>query len=456
MRIISTRAAGSEPSPFKTDRSGQGLCILLVLCSATFGCTGSGSAGGPPPPKAAEVQVSTPVVKTVTDFEDFTGHVEAMRGIDVRARVSGYLDKVLFKEGMEVEEGTPLFEIDRRTYQADYDRAGANLTQAKAHLTRLEADYQRAASLIGTKAISQADFDQAAGDRDEAAAAVKVAEAALHTSRLNLDFTTVTAFPPIAGRISRQMIDPGNLVKADDTVLTTVVSFDPIYAYFDVDERTMLRIQRLVRAGKVKSAQQAEVKIRLELADEQGYPHEGTINFIDNRMDEPTGTLRLRGVFPNPNRVLSPGLFARVRIPIGDPHPAILVSERALGSDQGQKFLFVLNKDDEVAYRRVQIGKLEEGLRVIESGLQMGERVVLSGLQRVKSGDKVAPKLVAMTGQETFSSPGAATAAAAEAPAGVAATATSVTPVANVTSRPVAEAGPPAKPEQAAQGRSSY
>jgi RND family efflux transporter MFP subunit len=189
-----------------------------------------------------------------------------------------------------------------------------------------------------------------------------------------------------------------------------------MYAYFDVDERTMLRIRRLVRAGKVKSAQQSEVKVYLGLSDEEGYPHEGTINFIDNQVDAMTGTLRLRGVFPNQKRILSPGMFARIKVPIGDPHRAILVSERALGSDQGQKFLYVVNAKNEIVYRPVQVGLLNNGLRVIDSGLSAGERVVLSGLQRVRPGITVQPKEVKMTADEILATP-AATAVGAPAPA---------------------------------------
>ncbi len=328
--------------------------ILLVLALAVVlnGCSRSQTKIGEPPPP--EVNVSTPVSREVTDLVEFTGHTESLKTICIRARVSGYLEKVLFKEGAEVCQGDPLFEIDRRTYQADYDRAVANLAQARAHLTHLEANYKRAQNLIATHAIAQADYDQAVGDRDEAEAAVKVADAALNSSRLNLEWTRVTA--PISGRISRQLIDPGNLVKADDTALTTIVSLDPMYAYFDIDERTMLQIRRLVRAGKLKSVQAGDAKVLMGLADEEGFPHVGTINFIDNQVDGPTGTLRFRGVFPNPDRILSPGLFVRIRMPLGDPHPSLLVSERALGSDQGQKFLYVLNDKDEVTYRDVEVG----------------------------------------------------------------------------------------------------
>jgi RND family efflux transporter MFP subunit len=363
------------------------LIILLVSAFAASlgGCGRSQGKGGNPPPP--EVSVSLPVSREITDYVNFTGHMEATKTVVIRARVSGYLQKVLFKEGAEVHEGDPLFEIDRRTYQADYNRALANLNLAKAHLTRMEANYKRAKDLIEKQAISQQDFDQAVGDRDEAAATVGVADAALNSSDLNLTWTRVIA--PISGRISRQLIDPGNMVKADDTALTTIVTQDPMYAYFDVDERTALEFRRLIQSGKVKSARQFEIKIRAGLVDEAGYPHEGTIDFVDNVVDMPTGTLRLRGVFPNPDNILKPGLFVRVQVPKGDPHESLMVEERALNTDQGKKFVYVVNEKDEVVRRDVELGSLNDGLRVIQRGLSPKDRVILSGLQSVKRGMKV-------------------------------------------------------------------
>jgi RND family efflux transporter MFP subunit len=409
--------------------------VLLLLGAAADGCRRPEQRQNAP--SAPEVEVSTPEVRQITDFEEYTGQTQAVKTITIRARVSGYLDKVLFKEGADVKQGDPLFEIDRRTYQADYDRTVANLAQAKAHLVRLEADFKRAASLLPKAAIAQADYDLAAGDRAEAEAAVEVAGAAMHTAKLNLDFTIVTA--PISGRISRQLIDPGNLAKADDTPLTTIVSLDPMYAYFDVDERTMLRIRRLIASGEIRSAQDSEIKVYMELADEHGFPHEGTVNFIDNQVDLLTGTLRLRGLFHNPYdsqhrmRILAPGLFARIRVPVGDAHQALLVSERALGSDQGQKFLYVVGADNKALYRHVEVGALRDGLQVITRGLESGERVVLSGLQRIRSGDKVTPKAVPMTSRDV------APAAAAPEAASVAKTA------------PAAASAPGGKPDSASR-----
>lgn len=376
------------------------LAVMPLAGLALLGC-------GDSQPKAvvaklAEVQVSRPITREITNYDLFTGRTEAVEAVDVRARVTGYLQKTNFKEGMEVQQGDVLFEIDPRTYQAELDRAEANVVQADARLKRLNTDYQRAVSLLAKRAIGQEEFDKIAGDRAEAEAAVKVVQASRDVARLNLNFCKVVS--PISGRISRRLIDPGNLVKADDTVLTTIVSLDPMYVYFDIDERTMLRVRRLIQEGKVKSSREAIIPVSMGLADEEGFPHEGTINFVDNKVDPNTGTLRLRGIFPNPvnpkhplsPRLFSPGLFTRVRIPIGEPHQAILVSERALGTDQGRKFVYVVNDQDEVVYRSVKIGSLNEGYRVIEEGLTPQERVVVSGLQRVRPGAKVDPREIPM------------------------------------------------------------
>ena len=219
-----------------------------------------------------------------------------------------------------------------------------------------------------------------------------VAEADRDLAALNLDFTRVTA--PIGGRLSRRMVDPGNLVKADETALTSIVSLDPMFVYFDVDERTVLRIRRLIREGKIKSRTETELPVQVALADEDGFPRTGFINFSDNKVDPNTGTLRVRGVVENPKpHVLSPGMFLRVRLPIGKPYQALMIAERALGTDQGRKFLYVVNGDDEVEQRPVKVGQLnDEGMRVIEQGLQPGERVIVNGIQRVRAGKKVKPK----------------------------------------------------------------
>jgi RND family efflux transporter MFP subunit len=347
-----------------------------------------------PSVKPPDVVVARPLVRTVTDYEDFTGRTEAYRTIEVRARVSGYLNKVNFVEGSEVKKGEVLFEIDPRLFEAQLQRANAVLNQAQAHLRRLDQDLDRATSLLPRNAISREEYDKIAGDRSEAAAAVSVARASVEAAKLNLAYTKVVA--PISGRISRRLLDPGNLIKADETVLTSIVSDDPIYAYFDIDERTLLRLRRMVRQTQSIFVRKQDVPVMLGLSDEEGFPHVGKIDFSDNRLDPMTGTLRVRGVFDNPQHLLSPGLFVRIRLPIGHPYEAILIAEQALGTDQGQKFVYVVNEQNEVEYRRVQVGSVFDGLRVITEGLSKDERVIISGLQRARAGLVVEPRQVEM------------------------------------------------------------
>jgi RND family efflux transporter MFP subunit len=374
-----------------------GLSLAAIVgCGRTMmpGAAAQGQDKGRTDP---EVLVGRPTVETITDYEDFPGHTDAMMSVEIRARVSGYLVEALKdggpnKEGTEVKKGELLFEIDPRSYEADKSKAEAALAQTEAHFERLSKDLKRAQELLPTRAIAQGDYDQIAGDHKEAGAAVKTAQATLRLAELNLQWTKVYA--PCDGRLTRQLIDPGNMVQADVTPLTTIVTLDPIYAYFDIDERTLLDLRRMVIAqrGTLRTVREAKIKILLGLADEKGYPHEGLIDFADNRLDMMTGTLRLRGVFPNPKRILSPGMFAKIRLPVGDPHRAILIAEAALGSDQGQRFLYVVNDKNDVSTRQVQIGSLHGELREIKSGLSEKDRVVLEGLQRVRPGIVVRPK----------------------------------------------------------------
>jgi RND family efflux transporter MFP subunit len=377
-------------------RALRGVAVAGIL-TVFAGCIKA-----PPPAakgKLPEVMVSLPVQREVLDNEVFTGHTEAKRNVTMRARVSGYLQKVGFKEGSDVKEGDVLFEIDPRTYQAEFDRADANVRQAEANLRTLQGNLSRGNEMFSRKAIGQEEYDKIQGDRDAMAAQVRLAIAQRDTARLNLEWTKVVS--PLSGRISRQMIDPGNLVKADDTALTTIVSLDPIYVYFDVDERTLLKVRRLFGQHKVNSYREVRLPVYLGLSDEEGFPHEGIINFADNQVDAMTGTLKVRGEFPNPApNLLSPGLFARIRLPIGTPHQAVLVAEKALGTDQGQRYVYVVNDKDEVVYRKVRLGSLQGGLAVVEDGVALGERVIVNGLQRVRPGAKVEVKLVDMPSAE--------------------------------------------------------
>jgi RND family efflux transporter MFP subunit len=370
--------------------------VLFLLAGALAGCEQTPAPAMPnpaqvPPP---EVLVSVPVSKDVTDYEDFPGRTEAIVSVDIRARVTGYLEQVHFKEGTYVKQNELLFEIDPRPYQAELARTEGNLKQAEGHLNRLESDFLRARALLGSRAIGKEEYDKINGDHTEAMGAVETARASRDLAKLNLSYCRVTA--PIAGRISRRYIDPGNMVKADDTILTTLVTVDPIYATFDVDERTTLRLQRLAREGKMKWSLDQSLPVFMGLADEEGFSQEGTINFADNRVDPDTGTWRLRGRFANPQGILSPGLFVRIRLPIGGAYRATLIAEEALSTDQGQKFVYVVGEGNKVSYRRVDVGRLHDGLRVVTKGLKADEKVVVSGLQRIRQDAVVKPKLVRM------------------------------------------------------------
>ena len=296
------------------------LCFL-ALCLGLAGCARAPSEA--PAAAPIPVTVSYPVERDVTDYADFTGRTAAVDSVEVRARVWGYLDKVNFKEGALVKKGDVLFEIDPRPYRADLERAKGTVAQDEARVHRLERDYQRAKNLIVRGAVGQEEYDRYEGDYREAVANLDVAKANRDLAALNLEYTKVTA--PVSGRVSRYVVTVGNLIQSGDqnggTLLTTIVSVDPMYAYFDVDERTVLRVRQLIREGKAKSARETEWPVSLGLANEEGFPHQGTINFVDNQVNPKTGTLRVRGVFPNKDEALSPGFFARVRVPIGRAPP---------------------------------------------------------------------------------------------------------------------------------------
>jgi membrane fusion protein, multidrug efflux system len=372
-----------------------GRILLLGLCVGLTGCTRARREI--PVSSPTPVTVSYPIERDVTDYADFTGRTAAVDSVEVRARVWGYLDKVNFKEGMLVHKADVLFEIDPRTYEAELAQAEAKIAQAEARRKNLDADYQRVERLLAKNAATQADVDAITANRAEAQAAVKSATAARDFNRLNLEFTKVRA--PISGRVGRAFVTEGNLIQSGQsggTLLTTIVSVDPMYAYFDVDEATVLRVRQMIREGKAKSAREAELPALLGLANERGFTQQGTINFVDNQVNPKTGTLRVRGVFPNENEVLAPGYFVRVRVPIGFAHKALLVNERAIDTDQGQKILYVVNEKNEVTVRPVRLGAPHDGLRVIEVGVKPDERVIVIGLQQVRPGAIVEPKLVDM------------------------------------------------------------
>ena len=343
------------------------------------------------------VQVSYVVERDVTDYSDFTGRTAAMDAIEVRARVWGYIDEFKFKEGTLVNKGDVLFEIDPRTYKATLDQADGKLASLQARLKRLDADFARAERLIKTSTIAQEEYDKVVGDRGETIASIESQKGAVDQARLDLEFTKVRA--EVSGRVSRAVVTRGNLVQSGQTggtLLTTLVSVDPMWAYFDVDERTVLRVRQLIREGKIKSARDAEWPVFLGLANEEGFPHKGTIDFVDNQVNPKVGTLRIRGIFPNKDEALTPGYFARVRVPIGHPHRALLVSDRAIDTDQGQKIVYVVDADNTVVVRPIRLGGLHDGLREVTEGLKSGDRVVVVGTQQIRPGATVTPAVVEM------------------------------------------------------------
>ncbi|MFO1021834.1 MAG: efflux RND transporter periplasmic adaptor subunit [Planctomycetales bacterium] len=360
---------------------------------AAWGLATVGCQKAPPKTVAAkppEVVYATPVEQTVTDSEEFIGRTAAVETVDVRARVSGYLEKVHFKDGADVKAGDLLFEIDSRSFKAEAERAAASVAQIQARIDRVSKQYERAVQLRGSKTITQEEFEAIQFDKADAAAALEGAIASQKLADLNLSYTRVLA--PLSGRLSRRLVDVGNLVQADTTILANIVSINPIHAYFDVDERTVLRLRRLIQEGKIQSARNSQITCRIALADEKDFALSGVINFVDNQIEASSGTLRVRVVIDNPKQLLSPGFFVRVQVPIGVPHKALLVQEEALGTDQGQRYVYVINDKDEVKYQRVSIGALVDGKRVIDQGVSLNDRIIVTGLQRVRPGIKVTPK----------------------------------------------------------------
>src|SRR5882724_4693776 len=376
-----------------------GTLLLLVLA----GC--ERPATTPSSDELPKVSVSAAVEQNVTDYAEFTGRLAAVDSVEVRAHVWGYLEKVNFKEGAIVNKGDVLFELDARPYQALLEQAKAKVAQDEAQFTFDEAENQRNVTLVGKGAVTKSDLDKTTAARNVDLANIAADKATVRQRELDFEYTKIQA--PVSGRISRYNVTVGNLIQSGDqaggTLLTTIVSVDPIYAYFDVDENTVLRVIRLIRDGKADSARDGGLPVALALANEEGFPHQGTINFVDNQLNAKTGTIRLRGVFRNEDQLLTPGLFARVRVPIGRSHPSLLVTERALDNDQGQRIVYVVDDKNEITARPVKIGALHDGLREITDGLQSGERVVVSGLALIRPGIKVEPKLVGMPGAKAQS-----------------------------------------------------
>jgi RND family efflux transporter MFP subunit len=370
--------------------------LASVLLTAACSKAQTTAQAAPAPP---EVSVAKVVVRNIVEWDEFTGRLVAVDTVAVRPRVSGYIEKVGFTEGAEVRKGDVLFVIDPRPYVAELDRAKADLQRAVSRAELAKRERERAEKMIGNHAISQEEADERSNAEREASANVGVAQAAIDTATLNLGFTRVTS--PIAGKVSRAEVTEGNLVTGGQagaaTLLTTVVSLDPIRAYFESDEQVYLRHISLPQNG---SRRRARTPVFLGLANEEGYPHAGYLDFVDNQVDPSTGTIRARAVFDNKERLFTPGLFARLKLEGTGKHDAVLIDDRAVGTDQDKKFVLKVGADNAATYTPVQLGPIVDGLRVVRTGLQTNDRIIVNGLQRVRPGSPVTPKEVAMEGAD--------------------------------------------------------
>ena len=366
-------------------RKGARLFTLL-LPLALVACTVGEASSPPPAPPAPEVTTAEVAVRDLNDWADFTGRLEAVDSVAIRPRVGGYVESVHFAEGGRVSAGDLLYQIDPRPFKAEVDRLGAERERALAQLKLAQTYRERAERLLARNATSQEEFEQLAADATVAAAQLASINAALEKAALDLSFTRVTA--PIAGRVSRAIVTAGNLVDAS-IVLTTVVSDEAVYAYFDVDEQTYLE-----HVQQSNAAEQSVVHVGL--INEQGYPHAAQLDFVDNQVDPNHGTIRARAVLDNSDGKFTPGLFARMKLVSPNRHSAALVDDRAIGTDLGKRFVFVVDEQGVVQYRSVETGRLVEGLRIVENGLAAGDVVIVNGLQRVRPGVSVAQTRVAM------------------------------------------------------------
>ena len=366
------------------------LSLLLV------GCDNSAAQNAAPP--APAVNAADVVVKSISQWDSFNGRIEAVESVQLRPRVSGYIDKVNFTDGQEVKKGEVLFTIDDRTYRAALEQAQATLERAKTQASLARSEANRTDKLINTNLVSREEWEQRRAAAIQAQADIRAAQAAVDAAQLNLDFTKVTA--PIDGRASRALITSGNLVTAGDSasVLTTLVSQKTVYVYFDVDESTYLHYQNLARSGQGASSNHTALPVEIGLAGEEGYPHQGKVDFLDNQLAPSTGTIRMRALLDNAQRQFTPGLFARVRLPGSAEFQATLIDDKAVLTDQDRKYVYIVDKEGKAQRRDITPGRLADGLRIVQQGLKPGDKVIVDGLQKVfMPGMPVNAKTVAMT-----------------------------------------------------------
>jgi RND family efflux transporter MFP subunit len=418
------------------------LALLLAAC-------GEDNTYVPPPPP--NVSVSRPVEQTVTDYIELTGNTQSSNSVNLVARVEGYLQSVNFKDGSIVKKGDLLFVIEPEPYEANLAVAQATVEQQQATLTQAIAEYQRQQRLMQQNATSQSQVENWQAQRDAAQAAVGEANANLKLAKINLGYTRIVA--PFDGRMGQHLVDPGNLVGAGaPTQLATIEQLAPIHVYFNVDEQAVLRIRASLRAAGKTLASVQPIKLGVGLQNEAGYPHEATLDFVATDVDQSTGTLQARGSIPNQDYVFLPGMFVGVRIPVGKTDNALLVADRALGVDQRGHYLLVVNQDDVVEERPVQIGALHDGMRVIEQGLSADDRIVIDGLQRAIPGSNVTPREAPAAPAQPAPAaiPPAKSGAAPEAE-GTTGTTSSTAPAAAAATDTTSDAAPAATRQQATQ-----
>lgn len=381
-----SRTIKNEPHPL-APIAGLLIVALAAVVLTACGTSAAEPAGGPPPPA---VSVAAAVLRAVHASEEFTGRIEATDVVEIRPRVAGYIHRVNYREGSEVRKGDVLFVIDPRPYRAELSRAEAERTRAEAQSELARSEVARARKLLEARAISQEEHDQRIAADAQTRANVRAAKAAVEVARLNLEFTEIRS--PIAGRAGQALVTEGNLVGPGTTVLTTVVSLDPVFAYFEGDEQVYLRSADLTQSGARGAA-----PVFVGLAHEEGFPHEGRLDFIDNQVNSQTGTIRSRAVLPNGDRRFTPGLFARVKLVGRQAHDAVLVDDKAVLTDQDRKFVYVLGAQNRAERRDIRVGRLVDGLRVVTEGLAAGDPVIVHGVQKVFfPGMPVQPTGIAM------------------------------------------------------------